>query len=213
MTDSGFTGDMDAPPDVGTSTERLLAAPEMWDEPPHGLDDRILAQIESEAAPLAPLVSPEPEPTGGRHWPSMMLGAAAAVLVVFVALIGFSVLDGSEGNEVLAVDLTPTGVVPDVSGSVEMEETGSGVRIDLRAVGLPRRIDGAYYEAWLRTSTGELIPVGTFHDGVDVVLWGGVAMAEVEAFSITQERVESRDESGRESSGAVVLKADIPVGP
>jgi hypothetical protein len=212
MTDSGFTDDMDAPVELGASTEVLLAAPEMWGEPPPGLDDRILTQIESEAAPFTAPASREPSPSR-RHVPSMVLGAAAAVLVVFVAVIGFSVLDGGGGNEVLAVDLTPTGVVPDVSGSVEMEETDSGVRIDLRAEGLPRRIDGAYYEAWLRTSTGELVPVGTFHDGVDVVLWGGVSMAEVEAFSITQEGIESRDESGPRSSGSVVLKADIPIGP
>ena len=222
MTDSGFPDDMDAPVETGASVDvpvelgasidALLGAPEMWAEPPEGLDDRIVTDIESEAAPFESVAPPAPS-SSRRHWPSAVIGAAAAILLVFAAVVGFSVLDGDDDNEVLAMDLTPTGAVPDVSGSVEMEQTDSGVRIALTASGLPRRVDGNYYEAWLLTADGELVPVGTFHDGLDVVLWGGVPMVEVEAFSITQEGVDSVDESGPSSSGSVVLKADVPAGP
>ena len=213
MTDSGLPDELDAPVELGAPTDALLAAPETWAEPPAGLDDRIVADIESEAAPFEPLAPPPAAVADRGHWRSAALGAAAALLLVVTAVIGFSAFDGGDGNEVLAMDLTPTGAVPDVSGSVEMEQTGSGVRIALQASGLPRRVDGNYYEAWLLTSTGELVPVGTFHDGIDVVLWGGVPIAEVEVFSITQEGVDGLDESGQDSSGSVVLKADVPAGP
>ena len=50
-------------------------------------------------------------------------------------------------------------------------------------------------------------------DAAEVVLWGGVSMEQVEAFSITQEGVDALDESGSESSGSVVLRADLPKEP
>jgi len=210
MTDTGLPDDrMEEPPELGADIRALLGDPEMWGEPAEGVSDRIVAAIESEAAPFEPLASPPSPESRRRSWPSALLGAAASLVVLFGAVVVFSILDDSGGNEVLALELTPTGLVNDASGSVEMEQTDSGVRIELQIVGLPRRIDGVYYEAWLQTAFGELIPVGTFHDGADVVLWGGVLLAEVEAFTITQEGIEGFDDSGAASSGSVVLKADV----
>ena len=201
------TRDDDAP-DFGREIGALLADPDLWGEPPAGLDDRIVLAIESESAAFElAMVS-----SGRRSWPSALIGAAAAIVVLFGALVVFSALDGTTSSEVIAIDLVSTGLVSDVDGNVELTETESGVRIELRATGLPRRVDGAYYEAWLRTSSGQLVPVGTFHDGGDVVLWGGIGLHEVESFSITQEGTEERDDSGAASSGKVVMKADLSGG-
>ena len=203
MTGSDTTDD-DAP-DLGREIHTLLADPELWVEPPADLEDRIVMAIESESAPFEqPVISGH-----GRSWSSALLGAAAAVALLFGAVVVFSALDGADNSEVVALDLVPTGLVNDVEGTVEMTATDSGVRIELEAFGLPRRVDGAYYEAWLLTSSGDLVAVGTFHDGVDVVLWGGVHLSDVEAFSVTQEGTGDIDDSGATSSGRVVMKADL----
>jgi hypothetical protein len=52
--------------------------------------------------------------------------------------------------------------------------------------------------------------VGTFHEGTTVVLWGGVGLADVQAFSVTREGLARIDESGAGSSGDVVVKAELP---
>ena len=118
-------------------------------------------------------------------------------------------MGGSPGNEVFAAELVPTGLVPDVEGSIEVTSFSSGLRIDLDAPSLPRRDDDLFYEAWLRTAEGRLIPVGTFHAGDGVVLWAGIERDRIVAFAITLERAALPDGADQASSGDVVLKVDI----
>lgn len=210
---SNESGEIDGEaPVIARVVEDSLADPHFWDEPSVGLEDGIVAAIESEAAPFEPLGgAPAPESGRGR-WRAGFLGAAAALVLLFAAVVVISALDDTGDDETIAVDLAPTGLVADATGSVELTSTDSGIRIELVDVALPRRDGGAFYEGWVATVDGDRVPVGTFHDGESVVLWAGVGLDSVQAFTITQEGVSSVDASGQDSSGDVVLKADMPGG-
>ena len=77
----------------------------------------------------------------------------------------------------------------------------SGWDIRLHATGLPRREDGEFYQAWLKNEDGLLVPIGSFNDGRDVILWAGVPPSVFATLTVTQE-VADGDQA---SSGLVVL--------
>lgn len=144
--------------------------------------------------------------------------AAAAVLV---AIVGFATRpsnpSGSESaggptttsrvtiGPTVEAALQPTDLLPGATGTVRLDDTDSGVWIRLDATGLPRRDDGAFYQAWVRTPQG-LVPIGTFHTGDDVVLWSGIPIADTDAVTVTLEE----NDGNQESSGQRVLVATIP---
>ena len=101
--------------------------------------------------------------------------------------------------------LNATDLVPGAAGTVRLDETDSGVWIRMDASGLPRRDDGAFYQAWVKTPQG-LVPIGTFHTGDDVVLWSGIPIADTDAVTVTLEE----NDGNQESSGQRVLVATIP---
>lgn len=188
--------------------DALLADPSLWGAPSDGLDDRIAAAVQAEVADGVVSVGGPRDRARGRMQ-SALLGAVAAMVFVIVGVVGLSALNGVDERATFASPLTSTGLVADVSGEIEITSFDSGLRIDLAAPGLPRRDDGAFYEGWLRTVDGDLIPVGTFHDGDDVTMWAGVAFDRVEAFTITLENAVAGDDIGQASSGEVVLRAAI----
>lgn len=191
---------------LGDEVAVLLADPQLWEEPPAGLEDRIVGAVHSEANVGAP-----PTNRRQRSWlRPALLGAAAAVLLLFGGVVVFSALNGATGTDRFSAELVPTGLVADVEGSIEVTSFRSGLRIELDAISLPRRDGGQFYEGWLRTDDGDLVSVGTFHDGTDVTLWAGIEPERVAAFSITMERAAAPDSVDQRSSGEVVLKADIP---
>jgi hypothetical protein len=191
---------------VDPAVAALLADRSLWDVPSDDLGDRVVRAIESETEP-SPLGA---VPQRRRSWRSAVLGAAAAILLIFVGLVAFSALDSSSVGEVLAVDLVPTGLIDDVEGSIEMTEFPSGLRIDFEAVGLPRRDGGNYYEGWVRTSDDRLVSVGSFHSGAEVVLWAGVDLDQVVVFTVTMEQMVEPTSPEQATSGQIVLKADLP---
>ena len=201
------TTDDGGPPALAPGVAELLADPMTWAEPGTDLEDRIVSAIAAESAPFVQLSDGT---NRARPWRSAFLGGAAVLGLVLGAVVVLSALSETAEGESVAMELVPTGLVSDVSGTVEMTETETGLQIRLHAVGLPRRVDGTYYEGWLRTTAGDLIPVGTFYEGTTVVLWGGVGLADVEAFSVTREGLARIDESGAGSSGDVVVKAKLP---
>ena len=71
----------------------------------------------------------------------------------------------------------------------------------MHATGLPRREDGEFYQAWLKDDAGLLVPIGSFNDGRDVILWAGVPPSTFSTLTVTQE-VADGDQA---SSGQVVL--------
>ena len=196
----------------------LLADEALWAEPPAGLEDSIVAAIAGEArpearpdAPSAPVPPARPvsslDARRSRRW-GVVLASAAAVVLVAAAGVFLVTRDGT--NEGTAVELTPTDVLPGAAGTAHVKRFDSGWRILLDATGLPRLDDGAFYQAWLRDADGVLVPIGTFNEGADVVLWAGVSPERFSTLTVTEERADGDQASSgrRVLVGTITLDAD-----
>ena len=213
-------GDLDADERAALDEFRaLLADPSLWVEPDLDLEDRIVAAIGAEAqsapaAAAAPTTSPTATPPGvtaiadapsrrrrhiSRVGPMIAAVAAAAIVVVAVAVLSRESEDG------VMLALQPTQLAPDVRGTAEVFAEDSGLRIELNVIGLPRREGGLFYQAWLRDAAGNLVPIGTFHDGDHVTLWAGVSLEDFPTLTITEEQ--NDNEQG--SSGRRVLVGTV----
>jgi len=188
----------------------LLGDSTMWDLPGDDLADRIVNAISSESVHAPEPYAATAGPSGRRSWARpALLGAAAAIAFLFGGLVLLSGLSGVEEVDAFSAELVPTGLIGDQSGDITVTSFDSGLRIELEAASLPRRDNGSFYEGWLKTVDGDLFPVGTFHDGVDVTLWAGVELERVELFTITLEAAAGPDDPGQKSSGEVVLRTEI----
>ena len=125
-----------------------------------------------------------------------LLGTAAAAILVSMLVVW-----PSPDSESVQFALTATELAPGAEGTAEVTPEKSGLRIELNATGLPRRDNGEFYQAWLRNDEGQTIPIGTFHDGNDVVLWAGVSLKDYPELTITQEEADNN----QASSGDKVL--------
>jgi hypothetical protein len=194
-------GDLDAEARAELDEFRaLLADPSLWVEPDADLEDRIVSAIAAEAKPPAKVISLD-----ARRRRIVRIGAVvAAVAAAAILVVGFTVVrqDDDEGVEVA---LAPTQLVPGASGSARVFAEQSGLRIELNATGLPRRDGGLYYQAWLRDAAGNLVPIGTFHEGDHVTLWAGVALADFPTLTITEEQADN----DQASSGRRVLLGTV----
>lgn len=123
---------------------------------------------------------------------AIALLVAAVVAAVVVGALVLRDEDESDGRMSFALTSTP--------GEVKTEKLGSGWRIELDA-DLPRLDGGEFYQAWLKDDAGTLVPIGTFNDGDDVVLWAGVSPLEFTTFTVTRERADG----DQASSGDRVL--------
>ena len=121
------------------------------------------------------------------------LAAVAAAAVVAVVVAG----SGSNGVRFRAA-LGPTALAPAARGEATLTKTSSGWRIHLHATGLPRRAGDRFYEAWLRSMTGVLVPIGTFNEGENVTLWAGVSPASYTVLTVTRERAVGNEASSGE---------------
>ena len=167
----------------------VLADRAVWAEPPRDLQERVVAAITAEAA------------TSRRRWLRYAAGGvAAAVLLAIGVAVGIQANQDDDRAQ-FAAALNGTDLASDASGDVTLTQTSSGWRIELHATGLPRRADGEFYEAWLRNEAGDLVPIGTFNDGRDVVLWAGVGPAAYPMLTVTREIADGN----QASSGEVVL--------
>jgi Anti-sigma-K factor rskA, C-terminal len=127
------------------------------------------------------------------------VGAAAAVAVVVV--IGLAVFRSSSSPTRFQAALAATPLAPGAKGEATLTKTSSGWRIELDATGLPRLDGGRFYEAWLRSASGVLVPVGTFNQGTNVTLWAGVSPELFKSVTVTRERADG----DQASSGEKVL--------
>ena len=91
--------------------------------------------------------------------------------------------------------------MPGAGGEATFTKTDSGWRIELDATGLPRRQGGLFYQAWLRSAAGVLVPIGTFNEGREVTLWAGVSPKDYPTLTVTRERADG----DQASSGEKVL--------
>jgi len=129
--------------------------------------------------------------------------AVAAAAVAVVVLVG----SGSHGTRYQAA-LGPTPLAPAAHGEATLTRTPSGWRINLHATGLPRLAGDRFYEAWLRSSAGVLVPIGTLNDGRDVTLWAGVSPASYTVLTVTREQADGN----QASSGEKVLAGPVRTG-
>ena len=136
--------------------------------------------------------------------PGLALIGIAAAAVAAVA-IGAAVFGSAGPVDRFHAALAPTGLVPAASGEATLTRTSSGWRIELDATGLPRLDGGRFYQAWLRNSTGVLVPIGTFNESRDVTLWAGVSPEDFATLTVTRERADD----DQTSSGERVLVGTV----
>ena len=134
-------------------------------------------------------------------------GAAAAAVAAAAVAVAVVVSSGSPGARFQAA-LGPTALAPGARGDATLTETSSGWRIHLHATGLPRRAGDRFYEAWLRSRAGVLVPIGTFNEGQNVTLWAGVSPASYTVLTVTRERADGNEAS----SGQKVLIGPVHTG-
>jgi hypothetical protein len=179
----------------------LLADRSVWAEPDARLEDAIVDAIAVEGRRDA--VGMRRRNRRNRwpcrpRWPVPVVGAAvAAGLVVAVAISN----NGNDKPTTLEAALQPTPLAPGASGHATLTKTDGGWRVELDATGLPRLDGGRFYQAWLRNKDGILVPIGTFNEPDDIVLWAGVSPLEFPTLTVTEEAAD--DQPG--SSGRRVL--------
>jgi hypothetical protein len=196
--------------ETATRFRDLLADDAVWAEPsPTGVDDLLAAiQTESGTVPAAPAAAPavHSRVPSRRRSRRLMLVAAAAGIVAVAGVVGILVRSADDGaGQDFAV--AGTELAPTASGVGTVEETGSGVSIELDVSGLPPAEPGTYYQAWVKGPDG-LVTVGTFHmrggdDHVD--LWSGVPLDRYPTLTVTLQQ----EGAGQESSGRVVLSGEV----
>jgi Anti-sigma-K factor rskA len=191
--------------------EQVAASPELADrlaeqERAVSLARSAAAEVEAPAALRARI---EAQRRPRRAWaPRSFVLAGASVTAVLVVAIGVTVLRSGSSAERFQAALGPTPLLPGASGKATLTKTSSGWRIQVAATGLPRLDKGRFYEAWLRNSSGVLVPVGTFNEGRDVTLWAGVSPKDFSTLTITRERADG----DQASSGQKVLVGTVDTG-
>ena len=171
--------------------EARLADPAVWAEPPASLQEQIVAAIAAEKKDVR------------RKRPILatLVSSAAALILVVGIVVGVSAIR-DDNTVTFAAALRGTELAPDATGIVTLTKTPSGWKIRLHAEGLPRRANGEYYEAWLKSDDGVLVPVGTFNSFADVTLWSGVPPTSHPTFTVTRQLANGDPAS----TGEVVLK-------
>lgn len=223
--------DPEGPPEELEQLRALLGDELAWQEPPPGLAEAIVADIEGERrrvahehAPLpfgqdAPTPASHPDapvsqPTslhpraqahsrgrGARSGAVTRLVGGVAAAVVLLAVLVVAIPRGPAGEQIA---LAGTELAPQASATVDAEITGAGVRILLDVSGLPPAPEGYYYQGWVRGSRGS-VPIGTFHwrqAGGPIELWSGVLLEDYPDLTVTLEP-ETEDPT---SSGQVYLQ-------
>jgi anti-sigma-K factor RskA len=139
----------------------------------------------------------------------LALGGVAAAAVVAAAVVVAVVVSGSgsHGTRFQAA-LGSTPLAPGAGGEATLTRTSSGWRIRLHATGLPRLAGDRFYEGWLRSSSGVLVPIGTFNEGQNVTLWAGVSPASYTVLTVTRESADGN----QASSGQKVLVGTVRSG-
>lgn len=188
-----------------SALDQLLARGDVWDEPPAGLEDAVVASIAAEPHPPVAL----DDRRAGRDARTTMpwwLGAAAVVALVVagVALIGRDSTQPSRGDVEIA--MRGTDAAPAASATVRLASTPAGLKILLDAEGLPGAPEGYYYEAWVSDGT-TLVSAGTFHlrrGDNEIELWAGVVDPRFDTISVTLEPIDG----AADSSGDVRLRGE-----
>ena len=209
MTDEAYTPEEQA---LLADLDRLLADEALWALPSEGVEHDVVAAIRSEQAALesgaATRTYHVARPASRRRrW--LATAGAAAVGAAAAAIVTVMVLrDDNAADQTVA--MAGTDLAPGVSGSAELTVVSSGVRIDLRIPGLPRRDGGEFYQVWLKSCDGtQLVPAGSFHELNDAIAWAGVSPVDFPLLTVTREVVAPPKDAAQGSSGEVVAAGAI----
>jgi hypothetical protein len=179
----------------------LLADPSTWAEPSARLEDAVVRAVadadpvgEASVTPIAPAARRR-SGSRARRW---TWSAAAAAAVVAIAVGVFGVMHSRTSTDFEA-RLSATGLAPSASATVDITHNRAGFRVVLDAHGLPPLRPGEFYQAWLKNSSGALVPIGSFSSSdARVTLWSGVDPAEYSGISVTIEAADNdQGSSGR----------------
>jgi hypothetical protein len=174
------------------------------------------AAIPAQAAPPrhAPAANTPRKPRQ-RSWvmtilerPAYAFGLIAALVVVVAGVAALSTSGGGNPPAAplkFAMVVDGTSLAPGAHGSATLTKMSSGWQVELSATGLPHLSNGRYYQAWLKNSSGVLVPIGTFNDAVKVTLWSGVPVTQFRTLTVTRQEANGNPAS----SGQRVLIGTI----
>jgi hypothetical protein len=146
--------------------------------------------------------------TPNLRTPRRLALAGAAAAAVAAAAIAVAVAGSGSHSDRFQAELGPTTLAPRAQGKATLTRASSGWRVHLDATGLPRLAGDRFYEAWLRSPAGALVPIGTFNEGRDVTLWAGVSPASFTVLTVTREQADGN----QASSGEKVLVGSVRTG-
>lgn len=182
----------------------LLADHSTWIEPGAGLEDAVLAAVanaKQTAGAAATHAHPGPAPRRRRVARSAAVAAAAVAIAV-----GIMTMTRGGTSVDFKARLSATALAPGARASVEITRSEYGFRFTVDARGLPASPPGTYYQAWLKSAAGTLVPIGTFSLGDGRVnLWSGVSPKQFPTMTVT---IESTD-NDQTSSGRRVLIGEV----
>jgi Anti-sigma-K factor rskA len=182
----------------------LLEDPSLWADPPAELEDRVVSAIAAEPAVTPQRVASPASTRRPLKW--RVVGMAAALLIAVGIAVTF-VRSRDEGEHFSLALAAPSGITSG-DGKVDFLRTNSGWRVKLNAPDLPRLDNGRFYEAWMKNDAGTLVPIGTFNEGKNVVLWSGVSPHDFTTLTVTQEEADGN----QASSGKRVLVGTLSFG-
>ncbi|MEO1057522.1 MAG: hypothetical protein AAFY28_11465 [Actinomycetota bacterium] len=187
-----------------------LVGPEAeWPPLSPELGDDVVAAVVAESF-VAPLEPDAVAGQAGRPWlRPALIGALCTLLFLLIGTVVLSVLGGSDVGDERSVELRPTGLVEGVEGEVTVLDTIDDLRIEFDATQFERRSDGSFYEAWVATVDGELIPFGTFNGGDAVVLTGAVRSPDAAELTIALALPTPADADDRPVPANIVATADL----
>ncbi len=139
-----------------------------------------------------------------RRRTTFFVAAAAAVIVVASAAV-VVVRGGGDDAETFTMSAEATELAPNVTGEINLTKTTSGWEYAFNVNGFKRLDSGRFYQAWVKSDDGILVPIGTFNEGTNVVLWSGVPPREFPTLTVTEESADG----DQTSSGRRVLVATL----
>jgi hypothetical protein len=182
----------------------VLADPSTWVQPSPELEDAVVVAVS--AAPGATVTGTVSSIDNRRRSRVAPLVLAAAAVIAIVLAVGAIVLTRDSASPDFTADLAATELLPGAGASAEITPNAGGFRIVLDAHGLPPLAEGEFYQAWLKSPDGTVVPIGTFSSSDDqVTLWSAVSPEDFPTITVT---IEATD-NDQASSGRVVLKGEV----
>jgi hypothetical protein len=177
---------------------RWLADPAVWVEARPSLERDVTATVR------AHVDARERRLRHPRRRRRAVLAGAAAVIVTIGAATAMSRAEGAHGD--FAARLRGTAMAPAAEASARITKNRGGFTVVFDARGLPRLLPGEFYEAWLASDAGTLVPIGTFSsDDSRITLWSGVSPHDFPTMRVTIERSDGK----QSSSGRGVLTGTV----